>query len=83
MLVLSRRVGEKIVIGNEIVVEVLSVSGDGVRLGVKAPAATSVHRYEVFNDIRDANRSAEADESDVSDNALRNLSASIRDKGEK
>lgn len=83
MLVLSRRPGEKIVIGNEIVVEVLSVSGDGVRLGIKAPASTSVHRYEVFNEIRDANRSAGADESEVSDNALRSLSASIRDKGER
>ena len=83
MLVLSRRVGEKIVIGNEVVIEVLSVSGEGVRLGIKAPASTSVHRYEVFNEIRDANRSAEAEEGDVSDNALKNLSASIRDKGEK
>ena len=37
MLVLSRRVGEKIVIGNEIVIEILSVSGEGVRLGIAAP----------------------------------------------
>ena len=83
MLVLSRRVGEKIVIGNEIVVEVLSVSGDGVRLGIKAPGATSVHRYEVFNEIREANRAAEADQAEINEKALKDLSASIREKGEK
>ena len=37
MLVLSRRPGEKIVIGNEVVIEVVSISGDGVRLGIRAP----------------------------------------------
>ncbi len=58
MLVLTRRVGEKLVIGNEIVVEVLSVSGEGVRFGIVAPAQTSVHRFEVFEEIKSANRAA-------------------------
>lgn len=58
MLVLTRQVGEKIVIGNEIYIEVLSVSGDGVRLGITAPRETSVHRFEVFAEIQAANRAA-------------------------
>ncbi len=58
MLVLRRRVGEKLVIGNEVVVEVLAVSGEGVRLGIVAPRETSVHRFEVFEEIHSANRAA-------------------------
>ncbi len=79
MLVLSRRVGEKIVIGNEIVIEVLSVSGEGVRLGIVAPRKTSVHRYEVFAEIEEVNQSALAND-EVGENALENLSALVRDK---
>ena len=60
MLVLTRRVGEKLVIGNEIVVEVLSVNGDGIRLGIVAPRETSVHRFEVFDEIQTANRASSA-----------------------
>ncbi|HKX31596.1 MAG TPA: carbon storage regulator CsrA [Blastocatellia bacterium] len=55
MLVLKRQVGEKLVIGNEITIEVLSVSGDGVRLGIVAPRETSVHRFEIFVEIQAVN----------------------------
>lgn len=82
MLVLTRRVGEKIVIGNEIVVEVLSVSGEGVRLGIVAPRETSVHRHEVFAEIEAANRAAETVLNEIEQNALENLSAHLR-KGDK
>lgn len=58
MLVLTRRVGEKLVIGNEVVVEILAVSGDGVRLGIVAPRETSVHRFEIFEEIHSANLAA-------------------------
>lgn len=78
MLVLTRRAGEKIVIGNEIVIEILSVSGEGVRLGITAPRETSVHRYEVFAEIQEANRAAEAVLNELGENALENLSALIR-----
>lgn len=65
-------------IGNEIVVEVIAVSGDGVRLGISAPAQTSVHRYEVFVEIQEANRSAAVNETDDHVDALENLAAHIR-----
>ena len=84
MLVLSRRVGEKIVIGNEVVIEILSVSGEGVRLGINAPKETSVHRYEVFVEIEAANQAAEAAAVDeIGQNALENLSALLKRDKEK
>lgn len=60
MLVLTRLLGEKLVIGNEVIVEVLAVNGDNVKLGISAPRETSVHRYEVFAEIQAANRAAAA-----------------------
>jgi carbon storage regulator len=80
MLVLTRRAGEKIVIGNEIVIEVLSVTGEGVRLGISAPKETSVHRFEVFAEIEAANLAAEAAVDELNANALKDLSAHIREK---
>lgn len=78
MLVLSRRKGEKIVIGNEIFVEILSVSGEGVRLGITAPSETSIHRYEIFAEIQEANRNAEMVINELEHSSLEQLSAHIR-----
>ncbi|MCE9556412.1 MAG: carbon storage regulator CsrA [Planctomycetes bacterium] len=47
MLVLSRKLGQQIMIGNDIVVTVLDVRGDRVRLGIVAPTSMPVHRDEV------------------------------------
>ncbi len=80
MLVLSRRPGEKIVIGNEVFIEVLSVSGEGVRLGISAPRETSVHRFEVFAEIEAANLAAEAVVGEPNNSALKDLSAHLRNK---
>lgn len=54
MLVLSRRKNEVLKIGDEIEVMVVSVRGDRVRLGVKAPVRVPVHRLEVFEAIKRA-----------------------------
>lgn len=80
MLVLSRRAGEKIVIGNEIVVEILSIGDGTVRLGIEAPRETFVHRYEVFAEIEAANRAAEIAVTEIDQAALKNLSAHLRSK---
>ena len=58
MLVFTRRRHQTIMIGDGIEVRVLRVGRDGVRLGVVAPPDVPVHRQEVYNQIRDANRSA-------------------------
>ena len=78
MLVLTRRIGEKLVIGNEIEVEVLAVSGEGVRLGILAPRETSVHRHEIFVEIQAANQAAEAASGAAAENVLESLSAHVR-----
>ena len=52
MLILTRRVGETVVIGEDIVVTVLGVKGNQVRIGVKAPRNVAVHREEIFERIK-------------------------------
>ena len=51
MLILTRRVGETVIIGNDVDVTVLGVKGNQVRLGVKAPREVAVHREEIFQRI--------------------------------
>lgn len=58
MLVLTRKKGQSIHIGDDIRVVVLDVSGDTIRLGIEAPRAVSVHRSEVYQAIQDENRAA-------------------------
>ena len=58
MLVLTRKIGEGIAIGEDIKVIVMQIKGKQVRLGIKASPATSVHREEVFEKIQDENRRA-------------------------
>ena len=48
MLVLSRRLGETLIIGDEVKVTILGISGNQVRLGISAPKEVSVHREEVY-----------------------------------
>lgn len=78
MLVLKRQVGEKLVIGNEITIEVLSVSGDGVRLGIVAPRETSVHRYEIFEAIQAVNQASYNRSGATPHKALTQLAAHLR-----
>ncbi len=54
MLVLSRKVGERILIGDHVTVTVVRITGGGVRLGIEAPAETSVIREELQNEMRQA-----------------------------
>lgn len=52
MLVLSRRPEEALIIGNDIKITVLGISGNQIRLGIVAPKEVSVHREEVYNRIQ-------------------------------
>jgi len=62
MLILTRRVGETVMIGEEVAITVLGVKGNQVRIGIKAPRDTPVHREEIFERIR-----RESDENQVPD----------------
>jgi carbon storage regulator len=58
MLILTRRVGERLMIGDDISVTVLGVKGNQVRIGVHAPGNVSVHREEIYERIRTERESA-------------------------
>jgi carbon storage regulator len=58
MLVLTRRAGESVMIGNDVTITVLEARGDVVRLGIQAPRDVQVHREEVFRELRAANHEA-------------------------
>lgn len=64
MLVLSRKAGESIRIGDDVVVTVLEVKGDQIRLGIEAPKQVKVHRQEVYLEIQESNRQAAMQKSD-------------------
>jgi len=66
MLVLTRRAGQSIMIGNDIVVTVLEVSGEAVRVGIQAPVEIPVHREEVLQMLQDSNRAAAVSSGDLS-----------------
>ncbi|MEM7611166.1 MAG: carbon storage regulator CsrA [Pseudomonadota bacterium] len=52
MLILTRRVGEAVVIGEDVSVTVLGVKGNQIRLGINAPKDVSVHRQEIYDRIQ-------------------------------
>ena len=74
MLVLTRRPGESVMIGDDVVLTVLDVRGDVVRLGIKAPRSIQVHREEVYRELQRVNREAAS----PTDNAVEALSRMLK-----
>jgi carbon storage regulator len=66
MLILTRRVGETVMIGDEVTVTVLGVKGNQVRVGINAPKTVPVHREEIFERIK-REQQGEPNESNTSD----------------
>ncbi|OCG31913.1 carbon storage regulator [Gilliamella sp. Choc4-2] len=66
MLILTRRVGETLIIGDDIVITILGVKGNQVRIGINAPKEVSIHREEIYNRIHQAQQN-KIDENSESD----------------
>ena len=64
MLILTRRVGETLMVGDDITVTVLGVKGNQVRIGVNAPRDVAVHREEIYNRIQDGDQASSKPEQD-------------------
>ena len=58
MLILARRIGESIMIGDQVEISIVDIKGDQVKVGIKAPAQVKVYRREVYAAIQEENRAA-------------------------
>jgi carbon storage regulator len=66
MLVITRKSGERVCLGDEITITVLDIAGSSVRLGIEAPAEVPVYRHEIWEAVKAENRAAaEASASDL------------------
>ncbi|RPF54360.1 carbon storage regulator CsrA [Aquisalibacillus elongatus] len=71
MLVLTRKVGESIQIGEDITVKVLEVEGEQIKLGIDAPRDVDIYRSEIYQQILEANQQASQTKNSI--NLLKNL----------
>ena len=58
MLVITRKVGDRLQIGDDITVTLLEISGSSVRIGIDAPADVAVYRHEILQAVQEENRAA-------------------------
>jgi carbon storage regulator len=60
VLIITRRPGEKIMLGDDVVIEVIEVSGSSVRIGIAAPRSVPVYREEIWRSVKDESAAAAA-----------------------
>lgn len=76
MLVLSRRAGESVVVGDDVTISILEVRGDVVRVGISAPRSVAVHRAELLQELETTNREAAS----PSEDTVASLARALRDR---
>ncbi|MGI6566594.1 MAG: carbon storage regulator CsrA [Limnochordia bacterium] len=82
MLVLTRKVDESIIIGDNIKITVVDIRGDQAKIGIEAPREISVHREEVYLEIQEENRRAAMSAQQVDLDQLSDLFKQAREKRE-
>lgn len=65
MLIITRKPGEKVMVGDDVVVHLMEIVGGSVRLGIEAPRSIPVYREEIYSAVRDENRAAAEAEPDT------------------
>ena len=65
MLIITRRPGEKVMVGDDVVVEVIEISGSNVRIGITAPRSVPVFREEIWTAVKAENAAAAATDVDL------------------
>jgi len=80
MLVLTRKSGEGIVIGDDITVKIIEMKGGAVRIGIDAPKTRKIYRQEIFDRIIEENKQATDWDMDVLDSLSDNLSKKNKNK---
>jgi carbon storage regulator len=58
MLIITRKPGEKIMLGDDVIIEVMEISGSRVRIGIAAPRSVPVYREEIWNAVKQENAAA-------------------------
>ena len=76
MLILTRKLGEKINIGDDITVTLVEIKGTQVKLGIEAPKTIEIHRQEIYERIREENLSS----SDINDSDLSKAAALFKSR---
>lgn len=73
MLILTRRVGETVMIGDEVTITILGVKGNQVRVGINAPKSVAVHREEIYERIKRERQGDDSSSKDAKDNGNGNV----------
>lgn len=80
MLVLTRKAGEGLIIGDDITIKIIEIKGGSIRIGIDAPKESKIYRQEVYDRIIEENRNATQWDMDALDSLSTNLSTEKKDK---